>query len=172
MQWTNPMKLLAALLGLTTAVVALSGIAQAGSPSFRCDNLHTSHRSVDAERTICQSNRLGSLDRNLAGAYEQVKGQLNWRASTKLRRTQLAWLKHRNACGDDRRCIARKYRKRIRQLVRYENCFDHTARAGCVWDKLERHSRRWEEKRQFGHLNGWSRRDWWQPRPISLWWRN
>lgn len=158
------MKLLTALIGLTTAVAAFSTSAQASaqtsanaaSPSFNCDKLANSHRDVDAEWTICRSSRLGRLDRRMANAYEQVRGQLNWRAGAKLRRTQRAWLQHRNSCGDDRGCIARKYRKRIRQLVRYEDCFDHTARPGCVWRKLERHSRRWAQRHRFDYLNGWS----------------
>lgn len=161
------MKIFAVLIGVTSALAVFAGSAQAGPPSFKCFSPHSAQRSVDAEWTICRTGYLGDMDQDLATVYRQVKAQLNWRASAKLRRTQLAWLRHRNACGDDRGCIARKYRQRTRQLIRYENCFDDSARPGCVWRKLARHSRRWEQRR-VDHLNGWNR---WNQRRVSLWQR-
>lgn len=177
------MKLFAALIGIAGALAVFTPSAKAASPSFKCTTSALAKRNVDAEWTICSSNRLARLDREMAAVYRDVKGQLNWRAASKLRRTQLAWLDHRNACGESRSCIARKYRQRIRQLNRYETCFDHTARPGCVSNKLARHSDRWERRRaerfeswrqrwsdqvnswsnwgrgRHDHLNGWKRRD-------------
>ena len=163
------MKLLAAFLGITSALTVLAGAALAGSPTFDCDSRHAVKRLNDAEWTICRSGYLGNLDQDMAATYRQVKAQLGWRAGAKLRRTQRAWLSHRNACGDNRGCIARKYRQRTRQLARYEQCFDDSARPGCVWRKLSRDSRRWEKNR-FGHLNGW--RSWELRNLVGLWRRD
>jgi uncharacterized protein len=131
--------------GIAAALTVLAQPAHAGAPSFSCDSRNTIERDVDAEWAICRSDYLGSLDQALDARYQAVRQQLNARAGAKLRRTQRAWLARRDACRADRRCIARQYRRRLRQLARYEACFDDSARPGCVWRRLERDAARWQE---------------------------
>lgn len=97
------------LFALLAAVFFLTA-NDASAQSFDCGKAR-----LDAEIAICESARLSRLDEEMASLYfglpqyvrEDIKG------------AQVRWLRRRNACGYDRRCIARAYRRRIDVLSRY-----------------------------------------------------
>ncbi len=80
------------------------GASGAAAQSFDCAKAR-----LATELAICDSARLSRLDREMASLYfalpyvvrEEIKG------------SQRRWLRRRNACGYDQRCIARSYRRRI-----------------------------------------------------------
>ncbi|KOR30768.1 hypothetical protein TI05_13450 [Achromatium sp. WMS3] len=68
-----------------------------------------------AEVAICQSSYLSNLDDQLSSAYYSLPRYVR----KKVRRSQRRWLRNRNRCGSNRRCIGRAYRSRINQLSNY-----------------------------------------------------
>ena len=64
-------------------------------------------RLDEAERTICSSDELRRLDRELNELY---------RRSNVSTASERAWIAHRNQCGNDERCLSRRYRDRIYEL--------------------------------------------------------
>ena len=104
----------AAAIMLSFAATAMTAYtAQAAShPSFSC-------RSADhiTEYAICSSYWLAKLDRRMAYWYRKsmVRARHFGYARSE-RNEQRAWLHQRNACGGYKKCIARKYRQRIRVL--------------------------------------------------------
>jgi uncharacterized protein YecT (DUF1311 family) len=67
-----------------------------------------------AERTICNSVLLQSLDQRLNDAY--VRALDAGGNQMQIRREQIDWLAVRNACGRNDLCLARAYEQRIGEL--------------------------------------------------------
>jgi uncharacterized protein len=97
-------------LFIVLALSVIAGTSAASAQSFDC-----SKARIATEFAICDSQRLSRLDEEMASLYfglphyirEDIKGE------------QRRWLRRRNACGYDRRCIGRAYRRRIDTLSRY-----------------------------------------------------
>jgi len=68
------------------------------------------------EVTICGSNALSQLDRQMADLYGQVRDALGTGQQIQLRNEQRIWLRQRAACQTSASCIANAYRARIPQL--------------------------------------------------------
>lgn len=80
------------------------------SPSFNC-----ARASNSAERAICGSSELASLDRQMASRFFAARGDGNPTQRVLLDRTRGSFLAFRNRCGSDQ-CIADAYRGRIREI--------------------------------------------------------
>jgi len=80
-------------------------------PSFACETVRN-----EAERAICSTKNLSRLDRQLASIYEALQKDVPRGGRSMLRKEQSSWLETRNNCGNDRKCLRRKYRKRISEL--------------------------------------------------------
>ncbi len=95
---------------ILTAVFLGLGASGATAQSFDC-----SKARLAAEFAICDSQRLSRLDEEMSALYfglpyvirQEIKG------------SQRRWLRRRNACGYDRECIARAYRRRIDVLSQF-----------------------------------------------------
>jgi len=105
-----------AILGiLALGIMAISPSAASAAPSFDC-------RAANhpAEATICRSWRLSWLDRRLARAYSNARYDIrstgHRRAYRRFVRDQRRWLRERNRCRHNRRCLVRSYRARIKWL--------------------------------------------------------
>jgi len=82
----------------------------ASAQSFDCGKAR-----LATEIAICESARLSRLDEEMASLYFGLPHYVR----QDIKRLQRRWLRRRNACGYDRRCIARAYRRRIDVLSRY-----------------------------------------------------
>ena len=105
------MRTLLASLCLIFAVASLNASEVAAGPSFDCDKA-----STPTEYTICASDDLSALDRELAAAYKAAKGNLGKgsKAATTLLDEQHQWNKEKSfTCGDDVECLSKTYQKRI-----------------------------------------------------------
>jgi uncharacterized protein len=102
------------LFGLLLALLA-SGfpVAPASAQSFNCRYAKTA-----VEVLICQDAELSTLDARMASAYFELRGTLSGADRRDLEASQRAFLRQRNDCGRDRRCVADAYEDRIRQLGR------------------------------------------------------
>lgn len=110
-----PVKSIAAAIALAAGISAAQQPAAAAS--FSC----MAYEDLNAaERTICDSHRLGALDERLDSWYRRAKIRAGYFDQTAwLRDEQRAWLAGRNACGADVRCLMRAYHRRIRTLRNY-----------------------------------------------------
>ena len=101
----------AAMLMLASSAT-FSTAQAASSPSFNCY-----HARNSTEHAICSSWWLKRLDRRLAYWYGRALYRASFFDTVRFeRREQRRWLRYRNACRGYKRCIARKYRQRIRVL--------------------------------------------------------
>ena len=80
--------------------------AEAIGPSFNCRYAY-----APDEVLICQNKNLADLDRNMAEAYAWALHHYDQYKVAWIRRTQVAWLNHRHACGYDANCIEELYGK-------------------------------------------------------------
>ncbi|MEM6496021.1 MAG: hypothetical protein AAGB04_29490 [Pseudomonadota bacterium] len=102
----------ALLLTMAASTLAATSANAASRPSFSC-------RSADhiTEYAICSSWWLAKLDRRLAYWYgRSMHRARHFGYAWSERQDQRRWLRQRNACGGYKKCIARKYRQRIRVL--------------------------------------------------------
>ncbi|HEX3698443.1 MAG TPA: lysozyme inhibitor LprI family protein [Polyangia bacterium] len=80
-------------------------------PSFDCG------KAVQAaEKAICKDFELAAMDRALDLARRQLLEALPEKKDS-LGKTQTQWLKERDACGNDPKCIGQSIRRRIETLV-------------------------------------------------------
>lgn len=98
------------VLSFGLGVIAASN-ATAQGPSFNCAKASTA-----VERTICASDQLSRLDREMAEVYAALRSQLGSAGRQRLLDDQRAWLSHRNACRDDEACLAQQMSERIAAL--------------------------------------------------------
>ena len=90
--------------------------------SFDCSKAET----MD-EKAICADPRLNDADVEMSARYTQLKPLLGMGARGDLDDEQIAWLKRRAACGEDRACLSKAYQERLRQL---RGGFDALAKRG------------------------------------------
>ena len=72
--------------------------------------------SSSAERAICRSYSLGQAEARMATLFGVVKSLVAMGQRADIGDAQRTWLKERDACGDDRACIARAYQSRTAAL--------------------------------------------------------
>ncbi len=92
---------LALFLGTTTASAA----------SYNCR-----YTKLAAEVEICQDGRLSRLDEQMAAKYFRLKNRLPRHLWRQVRYTQKGWLRSRNRCGYNFRCLENSYYSRIQGL--------------------------------------------------------
>ncbi|WP_153050183.1 lysozyme inhibitor LprI family protein [Pseudomonas sp. MF4836] len=83
------------------------------SPSFSCEK--SKHIT---EITICKSFELSGLDKSIASAFDLLLNE-TLRESIdvlEMRQQQKAWLRQRNACGENQSCLAKVMTMRLEQL--------------------------------------------------------
>ncbi len=69
-----------------------------------------------AEHEVCLDRELGKLDADMNNLYQRALKTLDAKGVTKLKSEQRAWLKERDACGPDGRCLSAAYKARISAL--------------------------------------------------------
>ncbi len=104
------MQFLTRLLGF--AVIAILVTAQeAPAQTIDCNDAFTPD-----ETTVCARRGLKRLDRNLGELFEDVVRDAPRNLRYMIREQQAAWVRARNRCRTDRRCIRAHYQARIREL--------------------------------------------------------
>lgn len=85
--------------------------AAQADPSFDC---HTNWGV--AEQTICANPDIASLDTQMSDLYFSISNDSTGRYYRRLKRDQRAWLRDRDDCGANVRCLRMIYRARIQEL--------------------------------------------------------
>src|SRR5919112_1098038 len=102
---------------LSLAALSILLLTAAGQPgwaaSFDCAKAGTGD-----EKAVCADRALNDEDVEMSVLYSQLKPLLGMGARGDLDDEQVAWLKRRAGCGDDRACLSQAYQERVRQLRR------------------------------------------------------
>src|SRR5690349_16899945 len=93
---SNDMAFLRSCIPAIAFAALLSPAANAADTSFDC-----SKATQKIEKLVCGDDQLASLDRTLADDFGKAMGQITADDQKDLRMTQAAWIKSRNACGDE-----------------------------------------------------------------------
>lgn len=72
-----------------------------------------------AQETVCDSAELSSLDGVVGVAYRRAVSDSG--RGAEIQREQSRWVGRRNACGEDRACLRRRYQEQIGLLESYFN---------------------------------------------------
>ncbi len=75
--------------------------------------------SSPAEIAVCAHPDLNALDEKLAVLYRSLLNELPVRQADRVRQDQRSWLKARNSCGAEVRCLKARYQERIARLNQY-----------------------------------------------------
>lgn len=95
----------------------------AGMPSFSCDKT-----GKIQERLICNSDHLSELDVQLSDYYSDLMRTLSEDKKTKLRESQIVWLRQRDKFCQNEACLKGIYQKRIKLFANQpESLFDFIA---------------------------------------------
>lgn len=97
-------------LVLCLALAALPHTASAAS--FDCDRADL---AAD-EKVICDTRSLNDADVKMVTTFDLLAGLMAMGNRDKMREDQSAWLKRRQACGEDVACIRAAYDERLKQL--------------------------------------------------------
>lgn len=109
------LSLILATSALFGASIFLTNTAHAAS--FNCES---PSRLTTAERRICNSYTLSSMDERLDYWFCRAMERAKYFSDTRwIRKDQRRWLKQRNMCGTGFNCIRRAYKSRIRELKAY-----------------------------------------------------
>ena len=101
-----------ALSLVVLSILLLTAAGQPGSAaSFDCAKAETAD-----EKAVCADRALNDEDVEMSVLYSQLKPLLGMGARGDLDDEQIAWLKRRAGCGDDRGCLSKAYQDRVRQL--------------------------------------------------------
>lgn len=94
-------------------IVAAVAVAFLAAGSAKAQDFDCASAKLVAERTICSSPRLVRLDNRLAAVYGKLWARLDNDNREGLRDHQLEFLRRRNLCNRNERCIARAYEAQI-----------------------------------------------------------
>lgn len=90
------------------------------SHSVKAATFTCSPKSTLTEKTICYNSDLGDMDYALKEIYRRALSTLPPSEAVTLKRDQFRWIRGRNNCGSDTRCISNAYTKRydyIKELL-------------------------------------------------------
>ena len=98
--------------GLLIGFALWAAAPMASAASFDCDRADL---AVD-EKVICDTRSLNDADVKMVTTFDILVNLLPMGNRDKLQEEQSAWLKKRQACGEDVECIRRAYAERMKQL--------------------------------------------------------
>jgi uncharacterized protein len=102
------------------AALALAGAALLQPRAAQAQAFNCRLARLPAEVAICQNGLLSELDVAMTGFYYRlINGGVGPQLARSIAAGQAAWLRSRNACGYDVRCLVLRYRQRIAQLRSY-----------------------------------------------------
>ncbi|CAN7273812.1 lysozyme inhibitor LprI family protein [Neorhizobium sp. LjRoot104] len=101
-----------ALSGLLLGLTATALPRTVSAASFDCDR---SDLAAD-EKVICDTRTLNDADVKMVTTFDILTSLMAMGNRGKLQDEQSAWLKRRQACGEDVECLRAAYGERLKQL--------------------------------------------------------
>lgn len=108
------------MAGLVTGLIAMAAIGAVARPALAIETIDCDKDRRLAERTICSSQRLQILDAVVVQAYADVMldAVVSDRIKNRVKWSQRAFLRDRDRCGDDRRCLEASMQDQLERLRR------------------------------------------------------
>jgi uncharacterized protein len=105
------------MIGKALCLAAISTLLlpAAGQPA-RAASFDCAQAAAPDEKAVCADRQLNDADVEMSVLYTQLKPLLGMGARGDLDEAQVAWLKRRAGCGDDRACLSKAYQDRLLQL--------------------------------------------------------
>jgi uncharacterized protein len=100
------------ITGLLFGASLMATPSTASAASFDCD----SGKLAADEKVICDTRSLNDADVKMVTTFDILTSLLAMGNRGKLQEEQSAWLKKRQACGEDVECIRGAYAERLKQL--------------------------------------------------------
>jgi uncharacterized protein YecT (DUF1311 family) len=100
---------------LAGAAAVAAALFLAPSPSTAA-SFNCRLASLPAEVLICNDRTLGAMDESMARRYYMLINTAPPDAVLQIKAEQRAWIRGRNLCGYDGRCVFNAYRHRLGQL--------------------------------------------------------
>lgn len=110
MRKTLPALIAPAVLPLIGGLV-LAAPTAAAAASFDCRKA-----ASQTELTVCANMDLNDRDVRMAQLYDIVRRLVPMGTRSAVMDRQAVWLRERNRCAGDRKCLSRAYDRRIREL--------------------------------------------------------
>lgn len=109
--------------GLVAGLIAMVAIGAVARPALAIETIDCDKDTRIAERTICSSQRLQILDAIVVQAYADVMldAVVSERIKNRVKWSQRAFLRDRDRCGDDRRCLEASMQGQLERLRRSVN---------------------------------------------------
>jgi len=104
------------MTGKSLCLAILSFALLAGWQPARAASFDCAKAEKPDEKAICADRTLNDQDVEMSVLYTQLKPLLGMGARGDMEDAQVAWLKQRETCGDDRACLGKAYEERLRQL--------------------------------------------------------
>lgn len=110
----------------TFAVVVATGLAalalgSAVTPAVAIETIDCSRDRGSAEKTICSSQKLQTLDAQVTEAYADIMldGRIKGQVKSAVHESQLSFLARRDACGRDVECLTEVMERRASRINFY-----------------------------------------------------
>jgi uncharacterized protein len=103
---------MAAGMAMLLIVPAIGSTGIASAASFDCD----SQALQPDEKAICDTRSLNDADVKMVTTFDLLSGLMAMGSRGTLQDEQTAWLKKRQACGNDIACLKASYESRLKQL--------------------------------------------------------
>lgn len=103
-------------LGYASVVLAAAVLQSSFAYAGNYAPLDCSKTSSPAERTICRNYNLGQQEARMATLFGVATSLVAMGQRGDIQDAQRAWLKKRDACGNDVACLTKAYDARIQDL--------------------------------------------------------
>ncbi len=110
-----------ALLPLATMTAALMFAATTAAPALAYDTIDCRRDTSPAERAICASQNLQTLDAQVTEKYTDIMLDSHIKGDIKraVHESQISFLKRRDQCGADAECLAEVMGQRATRINYY-----------------------------------------------------
>jgi uncharacterized protein len=128
------------LLSITAALSALAtvGTTQLARAGFNC--AEPAAVANDAKRLVCADQRLSTLNSREDTTFASLRTRMISEAQLTIVRDRVNFVRTRNTCGADKRCLVATYNAQLRLYTRLNSCFiKRIDQSACTSTTTEKH---------------------------------
>lgn len=131
------MRPLLSISSALSAFVTIAMMSKAGA-GFNCADQST--LGNDAKRLVCTDQRLSTLNSREDTTFVSLRSRLIPEAKLTIVRDRVNFVRTRNTCGADKRCLEATYNAQLRLYARLNSCFmKRTDQSTCAATTTEKH---------------------------------
>ncbi|NOU04709.1 MAG: hypothetical protein HOO99_00855 [Hyphomicrobiaceae bacterium] len=128
------------LLSFTAALSAFLTVATMSKASAGFNCADQSSLANDAKRLVCTDHRLSTLNSREDTQFVSLRTRLIPEAQLTIVRDRVNFVRTRNTCGADKRCLEATYNAQLRLYARLNTCFTKRIdQSTCTSTTTEKH---------------------------------